>query len=180
MEDREIQIGGGGINWVLRHWRIPSLSSLYLPYLIQKFSWVVSGSAAISPSEPGARRLNGFGLPIRPFGYATGGRCLADSETNAKRNWTYFFCKTRVMQFYVAFMQFIHLLLALFMQVRFQSVVARLMERSSHLWRNGDFRTKMYNIFSVLLMAQLREAMEAVASGRPWKGGAACRQQCFF
>ena len=29
-------------------------------------------------------------------------------------------------------------------------------------------------------MAQLREAMEAVASGRPWKGGAACRQQCFF
>jgi len=29
-------------------------------------------------------------------------------------------------------------------------------------------------------VAQLREAMEAVASGRPWKGGAACRQQCFF
>jgi len=29
-------------------------------------------------------------------------------------------------------------------------------------------------------MAQLREAMEAVASGHPWKGGAACRQQCFL
>ena len=29
-------------------------------------------------------------------------------------------------------------------------------------------------------VAQLREAMGAVASGRPWKGGAACRQQCFF
>ena len=31
-----------------------------------------------------------------------------------------------------------------------------------------------------LPVAQLREAMEAVASGRPWKEGAACRQQFFF
>jgi len=33
---------------------------------------------------------------------------------------------------------------------------------------------------STQTVEQLREAMEAVASGRHWKGGAACRQQCFF
>ena len=36
------------------------------------------------------------------------------------------------------------------------------------------------NLFEAQAVAQLREAMEAVASGRPWKGGAACRQQCFL
>ena len=75
----------------------------------------------------------GLGCPFAPLDTPLAVAVLQTVKLTQSVTELNFFCKTRVMQFYVAFMQFIHLLLALFMQVRFQSVVARLMERSSHL-----------------------------------------------